>query len=66
MAVVYDKLLGKVLLHRHDPLYLKDPNGIMWAVTVDITGTLVITLAPTGGASNTGQAYGLLLALTQP
>ena len=41
--VVYDKLLNKALLHRHDPLVLKDSNGVFWDLTISTSGTLVIT-----------------------
>lgn len=59
MGVTYDDLLGKVLLHTHDPLVLTDSNGIPWNVTVSTSGTLVVTQA-----YKTGQPMGLLLTLT--
>lgn len=60
--IVYDKLLGQVLLHVHDPLYLRDSNGIYWLITVDTAGALVITqqTAP----ATLGTPIGLLLCLT--
>jgi hypothetical protein len=57
--VVYDKLLNKVLLHRHDPLVLKDSNGIYWDVTVDTAGALVVTQEASAGPGTAGQPIGL-------
>jgi len=63
MAVVYDKLLNKPLLHRHDPLVLMDSNGILWDLTVSVAGALVITQETT--SSNAGLVIGMFpLTLT--
>jgi hypothetical protein len=58
--VTYDKLLGQPLLHRHDPLRLKDSNGVFWDITVSVAGALVVTQVST----NAGMPMGLLLSLT--
>jgi hypothetical protein len=63
MAVVFDKLLGKPLLHRHDPLVLMDENGFYWDVTVSTAGALVVT-QETVPVHGVGMPIGLLLTLT--
>lgn len=39
--IKYDKLLGKLVHHTHDPLYLKDIDGFEWTLTVNTDGSLV-------------------------
>lgn len=43
MGVVFDKLLGKPLLHNHKTWYMVSPNGTIWDITIDNTGALVST-----------------------
>lgn len=63
--VKYDKLLGKLVLHTHDPLYLKDADGVEWAITVNTSGALVTTQIEVVTPEE-GNPFGAWLWLTYP
>lgn len=62
--VVFDKLLGKPLLHVHDPLYLTDADDVLWKITIDTDGTLIIELANPEPAQ--GSPFGPWIWMTYP
>lgn len=61
MAVVYDQLLNKPLLHNHKTWWMQSADGSIWDISIDNTGALVSTKRV---VSTVGTPMGLLLSLT--